>query len=187
MELASIVLLVIAIVLFLTFCIVVGIYNSLASGKQNIREMFSNISTEYQRRMDLFLRLAEAVKSLKKHEKDTFSEIAKLRSGLPQASTANKIKTFGKIDSLLSGLRINIEAYPELKSNELHMNLMQEIRITEDRINIARTSFNDIVNEYNTEVVTFPSNFFANMFGFSKEDYFLLINQEATHSHKLEL
>lgn len=78
----------------------------------------------------------------------------------------------GKVDSMIAGLKINVEAYPQLKSDNLYKEFMEEIRITEDRINSARTGYNEIVREYETSRVTFPRNIVANKYRFIEINYY---------------
>lgn len=152
----------------------IGQYNFFQVGKQNIKTQWSNLKTEYQRRYDLVLNLVETVKSFKKHEKETLTEVIKARSMLNfKGSISKQVKTMGGLDNLFSKLAVVFEKYPELKANEQHNILMEELRTTEDRINVARTDFNDIVREYNLGVKTFPSSIIANIFSFTEEKYYL--------------
>jgi LemA protein len=76
------------------------------------------------------------------------------------------------LDGFLNKLMVVVERYPKLKATEEYKQLMHETRITEDRINIARTEYNDTVRDYNLFVVSFPSNILAGMFRFKQEEYF---------------
>lgn len=173
----EIILLIAAIIFFITIVILgwgINTYNFFQSAKQDVENQWSNIKTEYQRRYDLFLNLAEAVKSYKKHENKTLTDVIKARSMLNFSGSNAKInKNMNMLDSFFSKLNVVFEKYPELKANEQHNSLMNEIRVSEERVNIARTSFNDLVNEYNTSVVTFPANIVAKMFKFDKVDYYI--------------
>jgi LemA protein len=134
--------------------------------------MWSNIKTEYQRRADLFYNLAESVKSYAKFEKTTLKDVIAMRGGNFGNSVPEGIEKMKGLDKLFAGLRVTFEAYPNLKANETYKRLMKEVRITEDRINIARTEYNDIVRDYNMFIVMFPSNTLARLFGFREWTYF---------------
>lgn len=155
---------------------VIGGYNVFVAGRQNIKTQWSNIKTEYQRRADLLYNLVEAVKSHKKFEKETLIEVVKARKGNFGNSKQSEVKSMKKMDNafskLFSGLNIVFERYPELKSSEQHNKLMEEIRVTEDRVQIARTDYNDIIRRYNLSVKLFPSSILANTFKFVVEEYF---------------
>ncbi len=177
--------LIFAIVSFVVLVLVgwvIGGYNNLVNGRQSIRTQWSNIKTEYQRRADLFFNLVETVKSHKKFEKSTLIEIVKARKGdfgKSKEEQAGNMKIMDNAFSkMFSGLNIVFERYPELKSSEQHNKLMDEVRITEDRVNVARTDYNDIVRVYNIYVNSFPSNFLAKWFKYSEDKFF--INEEGS-------
>ena len=166
-------ILVIGIIIFMIVSLIgywIGKYNFFQATKEAIDTQWSNVVTEYERRVDLFINLAKNVKSFKKHERDTLVELTKARSGLQNPKTQKS--SLKKIDSLLSGLNINVEAYPELKASGLFADFMGEIRITEDRINGARTGYNAIIREYETMRVTFPSNIVAQHHNFKEINYY---------------
>lgn len=151
---------------------VIGSYNTFRIGQQDIKTQWSNIRTEYQRRADLFYNLVQSVKSYKKFEKETLVEVIAARNGnfgQTQPAQATKMR---QLDGIFSKLMLLVEQYPKLQANEQHNKLMEEIRITEDRINVARTDYNEIVGDYNKLVVTFPKNIIANSFNFAQEMFF---------------
>ena len=76
------------------------------------------------------------------------------------------------MDSALSGLKVVVENYPELKSNTTYVGLMDELSGSENRISVARKDYNEAVKAYNTRLVKFPGNVFGSMFGFEKASYF---------------
>jgi LemA protein len=162
----------------ITFGWIAGGFNTLKGGKQNIKTMLSNIKTEYQRRADLLYNLAESVKSYAKFEKGTLKEVIAMRSGKIGTSQKELADCKDKLDGFLSKLMLVVERYPNLKANEQYKELMKEVRITEDRINIARTEYNNTVRDYNLFVVSFPSNILARMFNHQEEGYFK--NEEGT-------
>lgn len=168
-------------VFFFLFGWIISGYNHLVNGKVSIETQFSNIKTEYQRRADLFYNLVIAVKSHKKFEKETLTEVIKARSGafLNSGSRTEQFKKMKDLDGIFGRLLAVFEQYPNLKSNEQHNKLMDEVRITEDRINVARTDYNDIVRTYNIYVKSFPSNIIAKMFAYKSEVFF--VNEESTN------
>lgn len=147
-------------------------YNSFIALRQDINTQFSNIKAEYQRRMDLFINLVESVKSYKKHEKETLVKVIEARKNGFSGDSLKDMKKMKRLDGLFSKLLAVAENYPDLKANEQHNKLIDEVRITEDRINVARTDYNSIVRDYNVKVGQFPSNVIANMFRFKLEEFF---------------
>jgi LemA protein len=149
-----------------------GSYNNFITGRQNIKTMWSNIKTEYQRRADLLYNLAEAVKSYAKFEKNTLVDVIAMRNGNFGRNAREEMSKMKSLDDFFSRLLVVFERYPKLKANETYKRLMREVRITEDRVNIARTEYNDVVRDYNLSVKMFPSNILASMFGFFENEYF---------------
>ncbi len=169
------ILIVLAIVLALVLIFIGWIwggYNTLVGGIQNIKTMFSNMKTEYQRRADLFYNLAEAVKSYAKFEKDTLTEVIAMRNGNFGKNSKEAMTKMKKMDGFMQKLMLVVERYPKLRATEQYQSLMKETRITEDRINIVRTEYNDTIRDYNLFVVSFPSNVIAGMFHYKEEEYF---------------
>lgn len=164
-----------AIVLFAIMLVSWGIgsYNTFVGALQDIRNMFSNIMTEYQRRADLIYNLAEAVKGYQKFEKETMVQVIQARQGNFGNTPKEQMKKMGELDKFFSKLSVVFERYPKLKANEQYNNLTKELKLTENRINIARTSYNGIVRDYNIFIKEFPRFIIANMFGFREETYFL--------------
>jgi len=171
----GVILVVLAILFFIVFVLtgwVIGIYNWYQSIKQDLNTQWSNIKTEYQRRADLFYNLAESVKSHKKFEKSTLIEVVAARAKGLTGSIPNQKKQIKGMEAAFAKLLAVFEQYPNLKSHTHYEKFMEEVRITEDRINVARTSLNDIVREYNVGVKVFPRNIVAKWFGFRVEAYF---------------
>ncbi len=147
-------------------------YNGFISLRQDIKTQFSNIKTEYQRRIDLIVNLVSTVKSFKKHEKETLLGVVKARSQGFTGNVKTDMKKMKGLDGLFSKLLAISERYPELKAGEQHNKLMDELRVTEDRINIARTDYNGVIRSYNIMIKSFPTNIIAGMFSFKIDEYF---------------
>jgi LemA protein len=82
------------------------------------------------------------------------------------------------LTSALAGLKVSLEAYPELKANQNFLQLQSEVSDIENKLAAVRRFFNSATRELNNAVQTFPSNIFANMFGFHKEPMFEVPQEE---------
>jgi LemA protein len=151
-----------------------GTYNSLYGKREVVKQQWSNVDVNLQRRADLIPNLVNTVKGYTKHEEQVFSEIAQARSRLinPQATPEEKIAANTQMDSALSRLLVITEAYPDLKASEQYKNLMTQLEGTENRIGVARRDYNEKVAEYNISRGHFPGVIFANLFGFQREEEF---------------
>jgi len=78
----------------------------------------------------------------------------------------------GALGNALSRLLVVSENYPDLKSNQSFLDLQAQLEGTENRITTARNHFNQAALSYNTSVQSFPTNFVANMSGFTVRPYF---------------
>ena len=122
----------------------------------------------------------ETVKGYAAHEKDTLERVINARNGAIGAKTIDeKIVAENALSSALSGLKITLEAYPDLKANQNFLQLQEEIADLENKLSSVRRYFNSATKEYNNAVETFASNILAGMFGFSKEVMFDLGEQRA--------
>ena len=151
----------------------VSMYNSLVKMRNNRENAFADIDVQLKQRHDLVPQLVETVKGYAAHEKDTLERVINARNGAIGAKTIDeKIVAENALSSALSGLKITLEAYPDLKANQNFLELQAQLEGTENRINVARKNFNDAAQAYNTNIRRFPKNIFAGMFGFDKKAYF---------------
>jgi len=151
-----------------------GTYNSLYGQREQVKQKWSNVDVNLERRADLIPNLVNTVKGYTKHEEQVFSEIAQARSRLinPQATPEEKSAANAQLDGALSRLLVITENYPDLKANEQYKNLMTQLEGTENRIGVARQDYNKVVADYNTSRGHFPGVIFANLLGFQREQEF---------------
>lgn len=160
--------------------IVASTYNSFVKLRNNRENAFADIDVQLKQRHDLIPQLVETVKGYAAHEKDTLERVINARNGALNAHTIDdKIKAENALTSALSGLKITLEAYPELKANQNFLQLQEEISDIENKLAAVRRYFNSATKEYNNAVQTFPSNIIAGIFGFHKEIMFDLGDQRS--------
>lgn len=158
----------------------VSMYNSLVKMRNNRENAFADIDVQLKQRHDLVPQLVETVKGYAAHEKDTLERVINARNGAIGAKTIDeKFVAENALSSALSGLKITLEAYPDLKANQNFLQLQEEIADLENKLSSVRRYFNSATKEYNNAVETFPSNILAGMFGFRKEVMFDLGEQRA--------
>lgn len=158
----------------------VSMYNSLVKMRNNRENAFADIDVQLKQRHDLVPQLVETVKGYAAYEKDTLERVINARNGAIGAKTIDeKIVAENALSSALSGLKITLEAYPDLKANQNFLQLQEEIADLENKLSSVRRYFNSATKEYNNAVETFPSNILAGMFGFRKEVMFDLGEQRA--------
>ena len=151
----------------------VGIYNNLVKLRNNRENAFANIDVQLKQRHDLIPQLVATVKGYADHEKEVLMRVTEARSAAMNATSINdKIQAENALTSALAGLKISLEAYPDLKANQNFLQLQNEISDIENKLAAVRRFFNSATKELNNAVETFPSNLLAGIFGFKKEPMF---------------
>ena len=165
-----IIILVVVVVLVLG---VIGIYNNLVKLRNNRENAFANIDVQLKQRHDLIPQLVATVKGYAEHEKELLTRVTEARAAAMSATGINdKIQAENALSSALAGLKVSLEAYPDLKANQNFLQRQTEIADIENKIAATRRYFNTATRELNNAVQTFPSNILAGMFGFKKEPMF---------------
>ena len=166
-------LLAIIIILVVLVLLAIGLYNRLVKLRNNRENAFADIDVQLKQRLDLIPQLVESVKGYMKHESTVLTDITNARVNALQAKTINeKIAAESQVASALHGLKVAVEAYPDLKASQNFIQLQEEISDIENKLAAARRFFNSATKELNNAVETFPSNILAGMYGFKREPMF---------------
>lgn len=172
------ILIVLAVIAVIAFW-VIGIYNNLVTLRNNRENAFANIDVQLKQRYDLIPNLVSTVKGYAAHEKETLERVISLRNQAMGATNINdKIQAENQLSSALAGLKVTVEAYPELKANTNFLQLQGELSDIENKLAAVRRFFNSATKEYNTAVQVFPASLFAGAFGFHKEPMFEVAPEE---------
>ncbi|MFO7302007.1 MAG: LemA family protein [Acidobacteriota bacterium] len=148
-------------------------YNRFTAAEEAIKAQWAQVENQLQRRNDLIPNLVATVQGFAVQEKEVIQSVADARAKLAGATTpAEQIAAANEQSSALSRLLVVVENYPELKSNETFMRLMDELAGTENRLAVERMRYNERLQEYNTLRRRFPSNITAAIFGFEEYPYF---------------
>ncbi len=167
----TVIIILVVVAVIAIWCI--GIYNNLVKLRNNRENAFANINVQLKQRHDLIPQLVSTVKGYASHEKELLVRVTEARTAAMGASGINdKIKAENALSNALSGLRVSLEAYPDLKANQNFLQLQGEISDIENKLAASRRFFNSTTRELNNAVQTFPSNIFAGMFGFHREPMF---------------
>jgi hypothetical protein len=148
-------------------CWIIMVFNSIIGLRNRVRQAWAQIDIQLKRRAELIPNLIKVIEGFRGHESETNETLASLRSqaantGRGAASVQGRVIALG-------------EGYPELKSNEIFMELQQQLIETEDRIALARGYFNDIATFYNTRLEVVPDTFIAKL-GAMKPESLMKIN-----------
>ena len=173
------VLLIILAVILLIALWLVSTYNGLVGMRNNREQAFANIDVQLKQRYDLVPQLVATVKGYATHEKELLEKITLARTAAMGATTINeKIESNNQLSSALAGLKVSVEAYPDLKANQNFLQLQTELSDIENKLAAVRRFFNSTTKELNTAVQSFPANLIAGTFGFHKEPMFEISQEE---------
>jgi len=168
-------------IIFLVLLMAISLYNRLVKLRNNREQAFADVDVQLKQRHDMIPQLVDTVKGYMVHERGVLTEVTEARSNAIRATTINeKIVAENRLSSALDGLKVSVEAYPDLKASQNFMDLQNEIADIENKIAAARRFFNSATKELNVATEMFPSNLIATLFNFKRELMFELGDQRAT-------
>ena len=169
--------------------ILISMYNNLVKLRNNRENAFANIDVQLKQRYDLVPQLVATVKGYATHERELLEKVTAARSACMNATTINdRVQADNALASALSGLRVAVEAYPDLKANQNFLQLQNELSDIENKLASVRRFFNSATKELNNAVQSFPSNIIAGMFGFKTEPMFEIpASDRAAHEKAPEI
>lgn len=152
---------------------IISLYNGLVRLRNRRQNAFADIDVQLRQRHDLVPQLVETVKGYATHEKELLLKVTEARTAAMAATTIDgKIVAEQQLSSALQGLKVQMEAYPDLKANQNFLQLQEELSDIENKLAASRRFFNGATTEYNNGVESFPGNLIARNFGFKREIMF---------------
>lgn len=155
-------------------------YNGLVTADQDVKKVWSNVETNYQRRTDLYSSIIKTVEASANFEKSTLQAVVEARA---KATAINvdindpaSLEAYQKAQANLQGsfsrLIASFEAYPDLKTTQAFRDFQTQIEGTENRINVARQDYNKSIEGYNLKVKRFPRSILASIFGYKEKPFY---------------
>ena len=175
---------IVIVILLVLWAVVAGISfnNKAVQQEEGVRQAWSQVENQYQRRADLIPNLVNTVKGYATHERETLEGVVEARAKATQMTvdptkmTPEDLAAYqqaqGELSQALGRLLAVSERYPDLKANENFKALQVQLEGTENRISTERKRFNEVTQEYNTFVRKFPNNIFGSILGFKAKPYF---------------
>lgn len=167
----------ILVILFFWGC---GGYNGLVTADQDVKKVWSNVETNYQRRTDLYSSVIKTIEGSANFEKSTLKDVIEARSKATSIQVdindPKSLEAYQNAQAQLQGsfsrLMAVAEAYPDLKTTKSFQDFQTQIEGTENRINVARQDYNKSVEGYNLAVKRLPKSILASLFGFKEKAYY---------------
>lgn len=176
-----------------------SIYNRLVRLRNEVKNSWSQIDVQLQRRYDLIPNLVEAVKGYMGHERGTLEAVVKARNDSMQARdriqaaggpTERSVQELATAETALKGAVTNLfalaENYPQLRASENMQQLQEELSSTENKVAFSRQAYNDSVLAYNTAQQEFPTVLVASTFGHHPADLFEVKEAAARQAPKVQ-
>jgi len=161
---------------------VIYLYNSLVKKRQMVREGWSGIDVQLQRRSDLVPNLVETVKGYATHERAALEAVTEMRAraaGVDRDDVAGRAQAEDMLTRALGKLFAVAEAYPDLNASDNFRELQGSLEEIEHALQMSRRYYNGAVRGLNVMVESFPSNLVAGQFGFRQAEYFEIEDPEA--------
>lgn len=149
------------------------LYNGCVRARQRVREAWSAIDVQLQRRASLIPNLVESVKGYAEYERGTLRRVVEARTALGTAATpAAAARANDNLTGALGTFFAIAEAYPDLKANQRFAQLQTDLTDTENKVAFARNYYNGAVEAYNIKVQSFPGMLVARPLGFAPAEFF---------------
>lgn len=177
------------IILGVIVIMLILMYNSLVSKKNQVENIFAGVDTVLKKRYDLIPNLVASVSRYMEHEKSLLEEVTKLRADAnkPNISEHEKIALDAKVTRALGSIMVAVEDYPELKANENVMHLQHSLNEIEEQISAARRAYNQAVTDYNNAIEMIPTNFMARAMNYQRKEVFEIVEAERQNINVKEL
>lgn len=158
-------------------------YNNLVTLRMRVKEAWADIDVQLKKRYDLLPDLVETARKATAVDEDILTKVTQLRAQAMESSSkgldpAQRAQIEGQLSSMVRDIKVQVEAYPEIRSHAELLSLMEKVTEIEEKIAYARRFYNQNVMSYNTKILHFPSVVVANFFGFTSESFFEASEEE---------
>jgi LemA protein len=171
------------LVLGVAGCGATSSYNALVQSEEQVNTAWANLQAQYQRRADLIPNLVSTVQGAADFEQETLTQVTEARASATSIQIdasdlddPQKLQQYqqaqSEIGRALGRLLAVSENYPQLQATQSFRDLQAQLEGTENRITVARRDYNRAVQQYNTEIRSFPTNILASVTGFDRRTPF---------------
>ncbi|MGF1725613.1 LemA family protein [Photobacterium nomapromontoriensis] len=158
--------------LLLIFVIAVGWYfvtqyNAIIGKYNAVDRAWASVLNQERQKNKIIPIVEELVEQYKLHESGVLIKVTELRSAIAEMNAGVNTELLAAAEQhtreLLDGLKLTVEAYPELKASDLYLKLMAEISEQQEQIGAAIRIFNGNVEAFNNAIEMFPGSLVNSM------------------------
>lgn len=126
--------------------------------QQKIQANASRIDNYIEQRYEILKNVAGLVEKATTLDKETFSQIAALRSGVKNTENSDAVRNINasNLDSAFRSISVAVESYPQLQSMTVIADAMQQNSYLQKEITAARDLYNDSVSRWNQVIWEWP-------------------------------
>lgn len=162
----------VAIIVFFSILVYfISTGNTLARLLVKVQEASSGIDVALSKRYGVLKKMFDASKGYMEYEKFMILESIKLRNNM---TIVEKKRVASEMESAAMMINSVGEAYPQLASSAVFVNLQKSIADTEEHLQAARRLYNSNVSIYNQKIVSLPTSIVATLRGFKTQDMFTI-------------
>lgn len=156
------------------------LYNSVIGKKNEVDNAQGGLDAQLKQRYDLIPNLVSSVKTYMQHEAGTLEKIVELRSQVikKNISMEDKQELNKEISRALSGIMVQVEQYPDLKSSSNFQELQRTLYEVEQNIAASRRFYNAAVTDYNNAIEMFPTNIISGFLRLKRKEVFNIPDAE---------
>lgn len=145
-----------------------GWYITLISRRNKALEALSGVDVQLKKRSNLIPNILTIAKRFMDHERNLMEEITRLRAKVDegydqksQDAVQSHLDSVKALETRMGQFMVQVEDYPDLKSNQTMLQAQQSYNEVEAQIAAARRFYNSAVNSLNTSIQIFPGNLIA--------------------------
>lgn len=143
-------------------------YIKIITKRNHVYEALSGIDVQLKQRSSLIPNILTMAKKYLEHETALFTEVTRLREHLASdydktisTQVSEHLAVANELAGKMAQLKLSLESYPNLKSNETMVKAMQTYNEVESNLAAARRFYNSSVAELNNSVQIFPGSLIA--------------------------
>lgn len=166
------IIIVVAILAFLVFY-TIGVFNRLINSKNIVNDKWNEIDTQLKKKIEIVPKLIENVKDCAAQEENVFMAVLASRNKVANANSINdKIYANNKLNDNLKSLLELQNTYPKLAKNEKIVDLVNELKEIDSKIDYAKEFYNEAASKHNNKISKIPTSIIAKIFNFNKYELF---------------